>query len=74
MNDKLYVYLWSKGERARAKELAAEISKKMKDLQRELQPKVTRKVAEDFRDSLGPLNALTEASLAPMSKLLWKYQ
>lgn len=38
----------------------------MDQLERELQLELTKKVADDFMDPLGPLNALTKATLAPL--------
>ena len=35
-------------------------------LEKELRKAIARKVAENFKDPLGPLNALTEAALAPI--------
>jgi len=64
----LCVCVYLQGGSARAKEIAALISKKMEELQRELQLELTRKVAEDFVNPVGPLNALTAACLAPTSK------
>ena len=45
------------------------ISQKMDELEKELKMAVARKVAEDFKDPLGPLNALTQAALAPVGTL-----
>ena len=57
------------GDSPRAKELAQLISEKMDELERELRAAITRKVAEDFKDPLGPLNALTEAAMAPLGMI-----
>ena len=43
----------------------------MDQLQKELQYEITKKVTEDFKDPLGPLNALTTAALAPLGKADW---
>ena len=46
------------------------ISQKMDELERELKMAVARKVAADFKDPLGPLNALTQAAMAPVGMLV----
>lgn len=38
----------------------------MDQLERQLQLELTRKVAEDFKDPLGPLNALSVAAMASL--------
>ena len=40
----------------------------MDQLQKELQFEITKKVTEDFKDPLGPLNALTQAAMAPLGE------
>lgn len=42
----------------------------MDQLERMLQLEVTRKVAEDFMDPLGPLNALSAAALASLGNYI----
>ncbi len=56
----------SQGDSERAHELRALISAKMDKLEKELQFEITKKVTEDFKDPLGPLNALTTAAMAPL--------
>lgn len=58
----------SQGDSEEARALAKAIGEKMDQLERLLQLELTRKVAEDFKDPLGPLNALTKAALAPLGK------
>ena len=41
------------------------MQKKMDELEREMRYAAAKRVAEDFKDPLGPLNALTAATLAP---------
>ena len=41
----------------------------MDELEKELRLAIARKVTEDFKDPLGPLNALTEAALAPIGEM-----
>ena len=48
--------------------IAKLIGEKMDKLERELQLALTRKVAEDFKDPMGPLSALSEAALAPIGR------
>ncbi len=50
----------------RAQAIARAISEKMDRLERELNLALTRKVAEDFKDPMGPLNALSTAAMAPL--------
>ena len=52
----------------RAQALAMAIGQKMDELEKELHMAITRKVAEDFKDPFGPLNALTQAALAPLGE------
>ena len=56
------------GDSEEARALAKAIGEKMDQLERLLQLELTRKVAEDFKDPLGPLQALTKAALAPPGK------
>ena len=58
----------TQGDSERARQIAAEISAKMDQLQKELQFEITKKVTEDFKDPLGPLNALTQAAMAPLGE------
>lgn len=58
------MYLWTQGDSARAKEIAALLAQKMDNLETELRKAIARKVVEDFKDPLGPLRALTEAAYA----------
>ena len=53
------------GDSARAKEIALALQEKMDELEREMRYAAAKRVAEDFKDPLGPLNALTTATLAP---------
>ncbi|KAL5479938.1 hypothetical protein EMCRGX_G023541 [Ephydatia muelleri] len=55
------------GDSARAHAIATALNSKMDELQMKLREAITRKVAEDFMDPVGPLNALTEASRAPLN-------
>ena len=41
----------------------------MDQLEREIQFEITKKVTEDFKDPLGPLNALTTAALASLGEI-----
>ena len=54
----------SQGDSELARQIAAEISAKMDQLQFE----ITKKVTEDFKDPLGPLTALTQAAMAPLGE------
>lgn len=45
----------------------------MDELERQLQLELTRKVAEDFMDPLGPLNALSTAALASLGVYVCGY-
>ena len=53
------------GDSERAKEIALALQKKMDELEREMRYAAAKRVAEDFKDPLGPLNALTAATMAP---------
>lgn len=53
------------GDSPRAKELARRLAEKMAELEKEVRMAIARKIAEDFMDPLGPVNALSEAALAP---------
>ena len=53
------------GDSERAKEIALALQKKMDELEREMRYAAAKRVAEDFKDPLGPLNALTLATMAP---------
>ena len=57
------------GDSERAREIAVALQQKMDELERELRYAAAKRVAEDFKDPLGPLNALTAATLAPPGKL-----
>ncbi len=61
------------GDSERARELRALISAKMDQLEREIQFEITKKVTEDFKDPLGPLNALTTAALASLGEISVMY-
>ena len=52
----------------RAQAIAMAIGQKMDQLEKELNMAITRKVAENFKDPTGPLNALTQAALAPLGR------
>ena len=54
------------GDSERAKEIALALQKKMDELEREMRYAAAKRVAEDFKDPLGPLNALTAATMAPL--------
>ena len=56
------------GESERAKEIALALQQKMDELEREMRYAAAKRVAEDFKDPLGPLNALTTATMAPLGE------
>ena len=56
----------TQGDSAAAQAIAKSIAEKMDLLERELRLGLTSRVAEDFKDPMGALNALTEACMAPL--------
>ena len=57
---------FAQGDSERAKEIALALQKKMDELEREMRYAAAKRVAEDFKDPFGPLNALTSATMAPL--------
>lgn len=55
-----------KGDSEAACRIAALISEKMDLLDAEVRQAIVRNVAKDFKEPFGPLNALSEAALAPL--------
>ena len=56
------------GDSPRAREIAALLAEKMTVLEKELRMAIAKKITEDFKDPLGPVNALSQAALAPLGK------
>ena len=52
------------GDSERAREIALALQKKMDELEREMRYAAAKRVVEDFKDPMGPLTALTTATMA----------